>query len=343
VNITEEFDWEGENVELLFENTAKIGSSYFQNFVGSQYMYDEMGNKIENPEAYKPNAVRSMCCRLQLDLRELLKRGGGLFGSAEMTGSIGVVTINMARLGYRFKNDKKALIKKIDHLMDMAASTLEKKRVFIQEMYERGLFPYTKRYLPGFKNHFSTIGVNGVNEMIRNFTDDKYDIASEWGKEFALEILEHMRKKMQDYQEETGNLYNLEATPAEGTTYRFAKEDKKRYSEIIQAGSSDNIYYTNSSQLPSSFTEDPFHALELQDDLQCKYTGGTVLHLYMNERVSSSDACKKLVRRVIENHKLPYITISPLFSVCDKHGYLKGYHEYCPHCDDEIVNNKKNV
>jgi len=337
VNITEDFDWDGPNVELLFENTAKMGSSYFQNFVGSQYTYDDNGKRVENPEAYKPNAVRSMCCRLQLDLRELLKRGGGLFGSAEMTGSIGVVTINMARLGYLFKGDRNGLLRRLEELMDLASSTLEKKRVFIQEMYDRGLYPYTARYLRHFRNHFSTIGVNGINEMIRNFTDDKEDIAGDQGCAFAVEILNYMREKMKSYQEKTGNLYNLEATPAEGTTYRFAKEDKKRFSDIIQAGSGKNIYYTNSSQLPSSYTSDPFEALDLQDELQCKYTGGTVLHLYMNERVSSSEACKKLVRRVIENYRLPYITISPLFSVCDKHGYLTGEHKYCPHCDEELI------
>ncbi len=337
VNITEEFDWESPNIDLLFENTAKMGSSYFQNFIGSQYKYDENGNKIENPEAYKPNAVRSMCCRLQLDLRELLKRGGGLFGSAEMTGSIGVVTINMARLGYLYKGNLDALIKKLDELMNLASSSLEKKRVFIQEMYDRGLYPYTARYLHHFRSHFSTIGVNGINEMIRNFTADKYDIANEEGIKLAVEILEHMRAKMKDYQESTGNLYNLEATPAEGTTYRFAKEDKKRFTDIIQAGSGKNIYYTNSSQLPSSFTNDPFEALDLQDELQCKYTGGTVLHLYMNERISTSTACKKLVKRVIQNYRLPYITISPLFSVCEIHGYLNGEHDYCPHCDNDLI------
>lgn len=337
VNITEEFNWESPNIELLFENTAKMGSSYFQNFIGSQYTYDEHGKRVENPEAYKPNAVRSMCCRLQLDLRELLKRGGGLFGSAEMTGSLGVVTINMARLGYQHKGDKKALLERLDTLMDLASASLEKKRVFIQEMYDRGLFPYTARYLPHFRSHFSTIGVNGINEMLRNFSDDAFDIASEAGRQLSAEILEHMRGKMQQYQENTGNLYNLEATPAEGTTYRFAREDKKRFADIIQAGFGENIYYTNSSQLPSSYTNDPFEALDLQDELQCKYTGGTVLHMYMNERISDASACKKLVRRIIENYRLPYITISPLFSVCDSHGYLSGEHEFCPHCDDEII------
>ena len=337
VNITEEFDWFGENTDILFENTAKIGSSYFQNFIGSQYTYDENGNKVENPNAYKPNAVRSMCCRLQLDLRELLKRGNGLFGSAEMTGSIGVVTINMARLGYLNKGNKAKLYSDLDRLLEISKATLEKKRVFIQEMYDRGLFPYTKRYLPHFRNHFSTIGVNGINEMIQNFTDGKEDIVSDYGMAFATEILEHIRTKMRAYQEETGNLYNLEATPAEGTTYRFAKEDKKRYHDIIQAGEGENIYYTNSSQLPVDYTEDPFEALLLQDNLQCQYTGGTVLHLYMNEKLSSVEACRNFVKKVITNFKLPYITVTPVFSVCPKHGYLNGEHEYCPKCDEELL------
>lgn len=338
VNITEDFDWYGENTDVLFENTAKIGSSYFQNFIGSQYKRDENNQRILNEEAYKPGHVRSMCCRLQLDLRELLKRGGGLFGSAEMTGSIGVVTINMARLGFLHKGDKEALFLRLNQLMDYASSTLEKKRVFIQDMFERGLYPYTKRYLPGFNNHFSTIGVNGINEMIRNFTSDSYDISSSEGEEFAIEILNHMRERMVHYQEKTGNLYNLEATPAEGTTYRFAKEDKKRYqNSIIQAGMNENIYYTNSSQIPVDITDDPFTALDLQDELQCKYTGGTVLHLYMKEQISSTEACRKLVRNVISNYRLPYITITPLFSVCPKHGYIEGEHEYCPKCDENLL------
>lgn len=338
VNITEDFDWYGENTDILFENTAKVGSSYFQNFIGSQFKRDKDGNLVPNEEAYKPGHVRSMCCRLQLDLRELLKRGGGLFGSAEMTGSIGVVTINMARLGFLYKGNKQALYERLDHLMEMAKSTLEKKRVFIQEMYDRGLYPYTKRYLPGFKNHFSTIGVNGMNEMIRNFTSDSYDIADSKGKEFAIELLNYIRDRMVEFQEATGNLYNLEATPAEGTTYRFAKEDKKRYGDsIIQAGVDDNIYYTNSSQIPVDLTNDPFKALDLQDDLQCKYTGGTVLHLYMQEQVSSTEACRKLVKNVITNFRLPYITVTPLFSVCPKHGYIAGEHEYCPKCDEELL------
>ena len=341
VNITEEFDWDGENTDLLFENTAKIGSSYFQNFIGSQYNLDENGNKVENPNAYKPNAVRSMCCRLQLDLRELLKRGNGLFGSAEMTGSIGVVTINMARLGYLFKGNKGELYQQLDRLLYISKSTLEKKRVFIQEMYDRGLYPYTKRYLQHFRNHFSTIGVNGMNEMILNFSENKDTITSATGIEFAAEILEHIRDRMKEFQEETGNLYNLEATPAEGTTYRFAKEDKKRFPNILQAGQEENIYYTNSSQIPVNHTEDPFEALYLQDELQCKYTGGTVLHLYMSEKISSPEACKQFVKKVLSNFKLPYITVTPVFSVCPVHGYLTGEHEYCPKCDEVLIENEK--
>lgn len=338
VNITEDFDWHSENAKLLFENTAKIGSSYFQNFIGSQYLIDDLGNKVENPEAYKPNAVRSMCCRLQLDLRELLKRGNGLFGSAEMTGSIGVVTINMARLGYLFAGEEEKLYTRLDELLLIAKSTLEKKRACIQDLYERGLYPYTKRYLSHFRNHFSTIGVNGMNEMIRNFSQDQNDIASLSGIAFAKRILNHIRVRMQEFQEETGNLYNLEATPAEGTTYRFAKEDIKRFPDILQAGTYPNIYYTNSSQIPVDYTADPFEALLLQDELQCKYTGGTVLHLYMSERISSPTACLSFVQTIIRNFKLPYITITPVFSICPVHGYLNGEHEYCPKCDHLILN-----
>ena len=341
VNITEDFNWNTPAADALFENTAKVGSSYFQNFIGSQYMKDKDGNLVPNPDAYKPGAVRSMCCRLQLDLRELLRRGNGLFGSAEMTGSIGVVTINLARLGYRFKGysdgiakigDKQGLLKELGRLMDLAKSTLEKKRVFVQELYERGFYPYTKRYLKHFRNHFSTIGINGMNEMIRNFTDDSYDISDPRGIALAMEVLEFMRGKLKDYQNETGNLYNLEATPAEGTTYRFAKEDRKRYPNIIQAGTYPNVYYTNSTQLPANYTDDPFTALNLQNDLQSKYTGGTVLHLYMSERISTGEACKRFVRTVLSNYKMPYITITPVFSTCHEHGYLNGEQKVCPIC-----------
>lgn len=341
VNITEDFDWDSKVAEALFENTAKIGSSYFQNFVGSQYIKDDNGNLMPNPKAYKPGHVRSMCCRLQLDLRELLKRGGGLFGSAEMTGSIGVVTINLARLGYLYKGNKKALYEKLDYLCDLAKNTLEKKRIFVQDMYDRGLYPYTARYLPGFKNHFSTIGINGANEMIRNFTNDKENITTEFGRKFALEMLDYLREKIRGYQSETGNLYNLEATPAEGTTYRFAKEDKKRYPDIIQAGSNENVYYTNSTQLPANFGDDPFEALNMQDELQSSYTGGTVFHLYMKEKISSTKACKALVKNIVTNYKLPYITITPVFSICNIHGYIAGEHEFCPYCDAEILKKAK--
>ncbi len=338
VNITEDFDWYGENTDVLFENSAKIGSSYFQNFIGSQYIMNENGEKVENLEAYKPGAVRSMCCRLQLDLRELLKRGNGLFGSAEMTGSIGVVTINIARLGYLYKGNKEQLFFELEKLLDVASVTLEKKRVVIKKLFNDGLFPYTKRYLKGFDNHFSTIGVNGLNEMVRNFTDDKKDISSSYGEEFATEMLDFIRNKIKTFQKETGNLYNLEATPAEGTTYRFAKEDKKRYPDILQAGSDDEIYYTNSSQLPVDFTQDPFEALLKQDNLQTKYTGGTVLHLYMNERLETIDSCREFLKSVMVNFRLPYVTLTPIFSVCPNHGYISGEHEYCPKCDEDIIN-----
>lgn len=318
-NMTKDFDWESDNARALFDMTAKYGLPYFQNFINSEL---------------DPGMIRSMCCRLQLDLRELLKRGNGLFGSAELTGSIGVVTVNAARLGYQYAGDEQGLFERLDHLMDLASSTLEKKRIKIAELMERGLFPYSKRYLGGLGNHFSTIGVNGVNEAIRNFAHDREDITTEWGHAFAKKLLAHMRERLVQYQEKTGNLYNLEATPAEGTTYRFAKEDRKRFSNIIQAGTDKNPYYTNSSQLPVSHTQDAFQALEEQADLQSMYTGGTVLHLYMNERMSSGQACSRLVRRALTNFRLPYITITPTFSICPVHGYLAGEHFVCEKCGE---------
>ena len=666
VNITEDFDWDSKAANAIFENAAKMGSSYFQNFIGSQYIINENGERVPNEKAYKPGAVRSMCCRLQLDLRELLKRGGGLFGSAEMTGcyddqteiltdsgwkyfkdlngtetvltmdsnkdiswnkieqlhqydiddnmyhfkrrnvtemvvtpnhrmlvsdkkgtkfevkradevfkskkeyivpknnaikqnisksikigslefdtftfyrflgaylgdgsfvyneerhnynvniaqkdtdknfesikkivdamnmkytyssgcfniynkelanymkqfgkahdkfvpkklffedasvinaflegfrltdycnkyfytcspqlkddlqvllqlvgissrarihrkhpftvdfgngraahsnydlweicehrtrsksfmkdkleikpykgkvycvtvpnntvcvrrngninwsgnSVGVVTLNLARLGYLFKGDSENLYKRLDYLMDLAKSTLIKKRAIIQDLFERGLFPYTKRYLPGFNNHFSTIGINGANEMIRNFTNDKESIVTEFGQKFAYDLLEHMRTRIREFQESTGYLFNLEATPAEGTTYRFAKEDLKRYPDILQAGFGSNIYYTNSSQIPANYTDDVFEALELNDALQCEYTGGTVLHMYMVENLRSGADAKKLIKNAISNFRLPYLTITPVFSICPKHGYISGDHEFCPKCDAELL------
>jgi ribonucleoside-triphosphate reductase len=282
-----------------------------------------------------------MCCRLQLDLTELLKRGNGLFGSAEQTGSVGVVTVNCARLGHVHQGDEAGLLARLDELLDIGRTSLEIKRKVIQRHMDNGLFPYTKRYLGTLRNHFSTLGVNGINEMIRNFTGDAEDITTEAGHALAVRFLDHVRARIVEYQEETGHLYNLEATPAEGTTYRFAKEDRKRFPGIIQAGTADEPYYTNSSQLPVGFTDDPFEALERQDELQRKYTGGTVLHLYMGERLPSADACMKLVRRSLENFRLPYITVTPTFSICPKHGYLAGEHEFCPLCDAELLARKK--
>jgi len=243
-------------------------------------------------------------------------------------------------LGYLFKGDEEAMYKRLDELMELAKKSLELKRQTITMHLERGLYPYTRRYLGSFRNHFSTIGVNGINEMIRNFTNDKEDITTEWGRDFAKKLLTHMREKLLDFQDETGNMYNLEATPAEGTTYRFAREDQKRYPDIIQAGTKEAPYYTNSSQLPVGFTDDPFVALDYQDDLQTQYTGGTVLHLYMSERISSSAACKDLVRRVLENYRLPYVSITPVYSICPKHGYIAGEHKYCPICDQELLDRK---
>ncbi len=325
-NITPDFPWEDENTELLFEMTAKYGLPYFQNFINS---------------VLKPGQIRSMCCRLQLDLRELLARGNGLFGSAEQTGSVGVVTINCARLGYLFKGDEHGLFNRIDELMEISRTSLEIKRKVIQRLIDNGLFPFTKRYLGTLRNHFSTIGVNGVNEMIRNFTNDEHNITDEWGKAFAEKLLDFIRAKLVTIQEETGHMYNLEATPAEGAATRFAREDKKRFKDIIQAGTKENPVYTNSTQLPVGYTDDPFEALDLQSALQSKYTGGTVLHLYMGQRISSAKVCRDIVKRVLTNYRLPYITITPTFSICPKHGYISGEHKYCPICDEELKAQKR--
>ena len=321
-NITPDFPWESKNADILFEMTAKYGLPYFQNFINS---------------SLKPGQVRSMCCRLQLDLRELLARGNGLFGSAEQTGSVGVVTINCARLGYLYKGDEPALMARLEELMDLARTTLEIKRKVIQRNIDAGLFPFTKRYLGTLRNHFSTIGVNGVNEMIRNFTNDEHNITDSFGQAFANRFLEYIRNKMVVYQQETGSMYNLEATPAEGTTYRLAKEDQKRYPDILQAGTKEAPYYTNSSQLPVGFTDDPFTALNLQESLQSKYTGGTVMHLYMGERISDAKTCRTLLKRILENYRIPYVTVTPTFSICPKHGYISGEHKFCPHCDEELI------
>ncbi|WP_374556275.1 ribonucleoside triphosphate reductase [Aquitalea pelogenes] len=321
-NITPDFDWDSANADLLFDLTARYGLPYFQNFLNSDL---------------EPQMVRSMCCRLQLDLRELLKRGNGLFGSAEQTGSLGVVTLNCARLGYRFRGDWDGLLAETDRLLALACTSLEIKRQRVQGWMDDGLYPYTKRYLGTLRNHFSTVGVNGINELIRNYSNDADDITTDHGQQLALQLLDHIRARMVQMQEDTGHLYNLEATPAEGTTYRFAREDRKRYPDILQAGPIDKPYYTNSSQLPVGHTDDPFVALQHQEPLQARYTGGTVLHLYMTEAVSSATACKQLVHRSLQRFRLPYITVTPTFSVCPQHGYLSGHHEFCPKCDAELL------
>lgn len=319
-NITKDFPWESENAKALFEMTAKYGLPYFQNFINSDL---------------DPSMIRSMCCRLQLDLRELMKRGNGLFGSAELTGSIGVVTMNLARLGYLHAGDEAGLIKELDYLIDLGIDTLERRRSTVSTLIDQGLYPFTKRWLPSLDNHFSTIGVNGANEMVRNFTHDAMDITDPEGHQMAARILDHVNERLVAAQEKTGHLYNLEATPAEGTTYRFAREDRKRYADIIQAGTPQQPYYTNSSQLPVSYTPDPFQALAEQEDLQSKYTGGTVLHLYMGAAMSDGEACAKLVRRALEGYRLPYITVTPTFSICEDHGYFSGEHFECPTCGAE--------
>ena len=325
-NITKDFDWAHPNAEALFEMTARYGLPYFQNFLNSDL---------------EPQMVRSMCCRLQLDLRELLKRGNGLFGSAEQTGSVGVVTVNCARLGYLHAGDEAGLLSRLDTLLELGRDSLELKRKLIQRLIDQGLFPYTRRYLRTLRNHFSTLGVNGINELVRNFTRGAHDITAPEGHALAVRLLDHVRARMVEFQEQTGHLYNLEATPAEGTTYRFAKEDRRRWPAILQAGSDANPYYTNSSQLPVGFTDDPFEALERQEELQRKYTGGTVLHLYMSERISSAAACRELVRRALSHHRLPYVTVTPTFSICPTHGYLSGHHEFCPKCDEERLARKQ--
>jgi anaerobic ribonucleoside-triphosphate reductase len=316
-NITPDFDWDHKNADALFEMTAKYGLGYFQNFLNSDLA---------------PHMVRSMCCRLQLDLRELLKRGNGLFGSAEQTGSIGVVTLNCARLGYNHAGDREALLDRLHYLLSLAKSALEIKRKVIQRQIDAGLLPYTKRYLGTLRNHFSTVGVNGLDECVRNFSWGQYGIAHPEGKALAAWILDAIRERLVVFQEETGNMYNLEASPAEGATHRFAREDQKRCADIIQAGTREAPYYTNSSQLPVGITDDPFEALSHQEDLQRKYTGGTVFHLYVGERVPSAAACKQLVRRVLQRFRIPYLTITPTFSICPRHGYLSGEQAVCPQC-----------
>ncbi|NNM66850.1 MAG: ribonucleoside triphosphate reductase, partial [Spirochaetales bacterium] len=317
-NVTRDFQWDTRNAQLLFEMTAKYGTPYFQNFLNSDL---------------DPSDVRSMCCRLQLDKRELRKRGGGLFGSDEFTGSIGVVTINLPRIGYLAEN-KLDFYDRLGHLMDLAAQSLTIKRKVISRLIDAGLFPYTRRYLQHLNNHFSTIGLTGMHETCQNFLGRELGINTPEGKAFAEEVLNFMRERLQDYQERYGDLFNLEATPAESTSYRLALHDKKHYPDIITSGD-EQPFYTNSSQLPVDFTTDIFDALDHQETLQTKYTGGTVFHGFLGERVSDWKSARSLVKAIAENYKIPYFTITPTFSICPRHGYLAGEHFSCPHCEAE--------
>ncbi len=316
-SITRDFDWsETENNKLLFEMTAKYGTPYFSNYINSDM---------------EPSDVRSMCCRLRLDLRELRKKSGGFFGSGESTGSIGVVTINMPRIAY-LATDEADFYKRLDHLMDIAARSLHTKRQVINKLLDQGLYPYTKRYLGSFSNHFSTIGLIGMNEVGLNAKWLGADMTDVRTKEFSKDVLNHMRDRLADYQEQYGDLYNLEATPAESTTYRFAKHDKEKYPDIITANMNGTPYYTNSSHLPVGYTEDIFSALDIQDELQTLYTSGTVFHAFLGEKLPDWKAAASLVRKIAENYKLPYYTMSPTYSVCKEHGYLAGEQTVCPHC-----------
>ncbi|MBU7032239.1 MAG: ribonucleoside triphosphate reductase, partial [Theionarchaea archaeon] len=309
-NITEDFDWDAHNAQLLFETTAKYGLPYFQNFINSDL---------------SPQDVRAMCCRLQMDLRELRNKTGGLFGAGESTGSIGVVTLNLARIGYLSK-DEDEFLGRVVSLMDLARKSLEIKRKLISRNMENGLLPYTQRYLGTVDRHFSTIGINGMNEALLNFMG--VTIATPEGRRFALRVLDTMRNELTGFQEETGNLYNLEATPAEGTSYRFARIDRQLFPSIITAGV-EEPYYMNSTQLPVNYTDDIFEALELQEDLQRKYSGGTVFHGFLGERLPNGEACRTLVRKIASTFKIPYFTVTPTFSICPDHGYIHGEVEIC--------------
>lgn len=315
-NITKDFDWNSENSQLLFEMAAKYGIPYFQNFVKSDL---------------DPSEVRAMCCRLLLNLKQFYRRLGGYFGYADKTGSIGVVTINMPRIGF-LSRDEREFFERLEHLMELAKDSLEIKRKLVKKNIDNGLLPYTKRYLGTLRWHFLTIGLIGMNEACLNFLGQ--DIATKEGKKFAMRVLKFMRDKLLDFQEETGNIYNLEATPAEGTSYRLAEIDKKKHPKIITAG--ENIpYYTNSTFLPVGFTDDIFEALKHQEDLQILYTGGTIFHGFVGERISDANVCMLLVKRIAENFKIPYFTLTPTFSICPNHGYISGEHSKCPRCGGE--------
>jgi len=323
INITKDFPWSEPAFDGIFEASAKYGTNYFANYINSDM---------------SPEDVKSMCCRLRLDLKELYNRGGGgLFGSGSKTGSIGVVTINMPRIGYLSKT-KKDFFDRLGKMMDLAKESLEIKRKTIENFISKGLYPYSKFYLADIKkardgyyaNHFATIGLVGMNEALLNFIGE--NIASRRGRSFALEIMEFMRKKLVQYQKDTNNIYNLEATPAESTAYRLALKDREQYPEIVTAGTKKTPYYTNSTQLPVNFTSDIFEALKLQDEIQCQYNGGTVLHLFLGEKISDIQTIKSAIKRIFENFKLPYITFTPTFSICPNHGYIAGEHFYCPQC-----------
>lgn len=316
-NITKNFDWDSENARLLFEMAAQYGTPYFQNFINSDL---------------NPGDVRSMCCRLRLDKRELRKRGGGLFGSDEFTGSLGVVTINLPQIGFIAKNEEE-FYKRLDYLMDLAKESLCTKRKVLQKLLDGGLYPYTQRYLKTFNNHFNTIGLCGMNECCENFLG--VNIVEPKGHKFACDILDHMRNRLADYQERTGDLFNLEATPAESTSYRLASHDVKNFPGIITSGTLDSPFYTNSTQLPVDYTSDIFEALDHQENLQTKYTGGTVFHTFMGEQIKDWRACRDLVRTIMSNYRIPYLTISPTYSICRVHGYLNGQQFECPKCKAE--------
>ena len=320
-SITKDFDWsENENNKLLFTMTAKYGTPYFSNYINSDM---------------KPSDVRSMCCRLRLDLRELRKKSGGFFGSGESTGSIGVVTINMPRIAY-LATDKNDFFTRLDHMMDISARSLDIKRKTITKLLEAGLYPYTKHYLGSFSNHFSTIGLVGMNEACLNARWIKEDLTHEEAQNFTIEVLNHMRTRLSDYQERYGDLFNLEATPAESTAFRLAKHDRERYPDIITAGKAGEVpYYTNSSHLPVGYTNDIFTALDIEDKFQTLYTSGTVFHAFLGQRLPNWESCMKLVRKIAENYKLPYYTMSPTYSICRDHGYLAGEVWKCPHCGKE--------
>ena len=315
-NLTRNFDWESANAKLLFKMTGKYGTPYFQNFINSSLC---------------PEDVRSMCCRLQLDKRVLRNRGGGLFGSDEFTGSIGVVTINLPRIGF-MENTREGYFNRLDRFMDIARDSLEIKRKVITRLMDQALFPYTQRFLRHWNNHFSTIGLIGMNESVQNFMGK--DLTDPAAREFAKEVLAHMRDRLVKYQEVTGHLYNLEATPGEGTSYRLAKIDRTKFSRMIIPGGT-HPYFTNSTQLPVNATDDIFEALDMQNDLQKLYTGGTVFHAFIGEAIDDADLCRKLVKIIAEKYEIPYFTISPTFSVCGAHGYLKGEQPRCPHCNEE--------